>query len=64
MATEKTKASKLGFHGRYTEFAGYDESEFALLAAENAGTKLECIDITSDDFKNNIDRIIYHLIFP
>ncbi|MDC1135648.1 asparagine synthase (glutamine-hydrolyzing) [Alphaproteobacteria bacterium] len=64
IATQKTRTSKLGFHGKYTEFEGYDESDFALEASRKVNGNLECVDINSDDFKNNIEKIIYHLDFP
>jgi asparagine synthase (glutamine-hydrolysing) len=54
-------ASPLGFHGRFVEHPGYDESAYAYaVAAEN----LHCIDICAADFRRSIDAVIYHLDFP
>ncbi len=54
----------LGFHGRFTEYPGYDESRFAQLASDHAGGQLHCIDIRADDFRQHIEQVIYHLDFP
>jgi asparagine synthase (glutamine-hydrolysing) len=52
------------FHGRFTEFAGYDESEFAEAAVAEAGARLHTIDITAGHFRDHIADVIYHLDFP
>jgi asparagine synthase (glutamine-hydrolysing) len=52
------------FHGRFTQFPGYDESAFAEEAVERAGARLHTIDITARDFRDHIADIIYHLDFP
>ena len=52
------------FHGKFTEFPGYDESHHARSAAEAAEGRLHEIDITAADFRNNIQKVIYHLDFP
>jgi len=54
----------MAFHGKFTEFPGYDESSFASLAARNAGLDLQQIDITATDFRDNIEKVIYHLDQP
>jgi asparagine synthase (glutamine-hydrolysing) len=59
-----TSASPLGFHGKFTEFPGYDESYFAEAAANHASGLLHTIDISADDFSRNINKVIYHLDFP
>ena len=64
LAQENGSASPLGFHGRFTDHPGYDESPYAYSAAKHSDGELECIDITSDDFLNNIQDVIYHLDFP
>ena len=51
-----------GFHGRFTQFHGYDESSFAKAAAHDG--ELIITDITSRDFEENIAKIIYALDFP
>jgi asparagine synthase (glutamine-hydrolysing) len=52
------------FHGRFTEFEGYDESNYAAVAVNQANAKLHLIDITARQFSDNIDDVIYHLDFP
>jgi len=53
-----------GFHGRFTQFTGYDESHFARFATEQSGGDLHCLDLTADDFRSYIHKVIYHLDFP
>ena len=53
-----------GFHGRFTEFPGYDESDFARHAAVASGSSLTVRDITATDFETNIRKVIYHLDHP
>ena len=57
-------ASLLGFHGRFTEYPGYDESKYAEVAAESAGGMLRVLDITASDFSKEMEKVIYHLDFP
>ena len=57
-------SSPLGFHGRFTDYPGYDESAYAHAAAKNAGGQLHCIDIGAEDFRSNIEKVIYHLDTP
>src|SRR6266436_5794666 len=38
------------FHGRFTEFPGYDESDYAVTAAESIGAKLHVMGISSRHF--------------
>ncbi len=52
------------FHGRFTEFPGYDESGFAQAAANKSGATLHTIDITAAHFRDHIGEVIYHLDFP
>lgn len=64
LASQISSENNLGFHGRFTTEKGYDESEYALAVTEKSGGHLDIIDITSNDFLNNINDIIYHLDFP
>jgi asparagine synthase (glutamine-hydrolysing) len=52
------------FHGKFTEFPGYDESAYARAAAQTAGTALHDIEITATDFRDHIQKVIYHLDHP
>ena len=64
LSAQHNPANRLSFHGKFTKFPGYDESDYARLAAEAAGSTLYEIDITADHFRNHIRDIIYHLDFP
>lgn len=64
MLQMRSNYSAMGFHGKFTEFAGYDESEFAECAVHHASGALRTIDITANDFLENIEKVIYHLDFP
>jgi asparagine synthase (glutamine-hydrolysing) len=52
------------FHGRFTEFPGYDESEYAVTAVDRAGTRLHVVDISAQHFRDHIADVLYHLDFP
>jgi asparagine synthase (glutamine-hydrolysing) len=52
------------FHGRFTEFPGYDESDYAAAAVEKAGGNLHILDITAQHFRDRIFDVLYHLDFP
>ena len=51
------------FHGRFTDYPEYDESIYANAEAD-AVKKLFMIDITAQDFIDNISKVIYHLDTP
>jgi asparagine synthase (glutamine-hydrolysing) len=52
------------FHGRFTEFPGYDESDYAVAAVDKAGARLHVIDITAQHFRDHIEDVLYYLDFP
>ncbi|MAP24513.1 MAG: asparagine synthase (glutamine-hydrolyzing) [Rickettsiales bacterium] len=52
------------FHGRFTDYSGYDESVYAEAASDAVNKKLFIIDITAQDFIDNISKVIYHLDTP
>lgn len=56
----RTKA----FHGRFTDYPGYDESDFAESATTAIDGELFVRDITANDFAEHIREIIYHLDYP
>ena len=64
LSARHSPANRLSFHGKFTQFPGYDESGYARLAAEAAGSALHEIDITADHFREHIRDVIYHLDFP
>jgi asparagine synthase (glutamine-hydrolysing) len=64
LAGRETASGKIGFHGKFTEFPGYDESSYARIACAKGGIDLKEIEITASDFKDNIAKVIYHLDHP
>ena len=64
LARNNPSSSPLGFHGRFMEHAGYDESHYANAAASHGKGALHTIDITAEDFRRHIEQVIYHLDFP
>ncbi len=52
------------FHGRFMDYPGYDESDYAQAVASGINKKLYTVDITAQDFIDNISKIIYHLDVP
>jgi asparagine synthase (glutamine-hydrolysing) len=64
LAGRTESASGHAFHGRFTEIPGYDESHYARLAADRAGSTLHVIDIKAQHFRDHIGDVLYHLDFP
>jgi asparagine synthase (glutamine-hydrolysing) len=64
LATNQTGTPLKGFHGRFREYPGYDESSYAEIASKSFDGDLFITDITAEDFRENIQKVIYHLDFP
>jgi len=64
LAARYDKANNLSFHGKFTDYPGYDESQFARAVNRQSGNTLHEVDITADDFVRHIRQVIYHLDFP
>ena len=64
LAAKADAQNRLGFHGRFTEFAGYDESPYAMLAAQKSAAELNVVDINSSDFERHLRDVIWHLDLP
>jgi asparagine synthase (glutamine-hydrolysing) len=64
LASRNASSAQIGFHGKFVDHPGYDESPFAEAAARDAGLTLHQVEITADDFLNNISKVIYHLDQP
>lgn len=54
----------MGFHGKFSFSPEYDESRYARALAQWRGFQLKDIDITVQDFIENIRKVIYYLDFP
>jgi asparagine synthase (glutamine-hydrolysing) len=52
------------FTGRFSEGPEYDESQHARTVADHNRMNYNLITITSDDFIDNIRKVIYHLDYP
>ncbi len=52
------------FNGYFAEGPGYDESPLAEEVARSIGSNHHKVVITSDDFRNEIEKIVYHLDEP
>lgn len=64
LAAREKDSGRIGFHGKFTEFPGYDESPYAEAACRTGGIDLHQIEITASDFRDNIAKVIYHLDTP
>jgi asparagine synthase (glutamine-hydrolysing) len=64
LAGREEASGRIGFHGKFTEFPGYDESGYAEVACRAGGIDLHQIEITASDFRNNIEKVLYHLDTP
>ncbi len=64
LAARHDPVNREAFNGRFTEFPGYDESGYAQLVADEMGGTLHVADIGAGDFRDNIEKVIYHLDFP
>ena len=64
LAAKEESSGRIGFHGKFTEFPGYDESGFARAACAHGNIDLKEIEITANHFRDNIAKVIYHLDHP
>jgi asparagine synthase (glutamine-hydrolysing) len=64
LAAKVDSQNRLGFHGRFTEYPGYDESGYARLAAKQSAAELNVIDVTASDFTDRIHDVIWYMDFP
>lgn len=64
LASRRQGAGMKGFHGRFNEHAGYDESDYAMSAVELMHGELFVKDITANDFQQHLREVIYHLDYP
>jgi asparagine synthase (glutamine-hydrolysing) len=64
LSAQQSSENKDMFHGKFTQFPGYDESNYAQLAADKAGGDLHQVDITANDLIDNLSKVIFHLDQP
>jgi asparagine synthase (glutamine-hydrolysing) len=64
LASHHDSRNRLAFHGRFTEYPGYDESRYAQEVCSVADMSLHIADITAQDLRGSLQDVIYHLDFP
>jgi asparagine synthase (glutamine-hydrolysing) len=64
LAARQPTSARLGFHGKFTQFPGYDESHHARAVCDQNGIDLHEIEIEASDFRDNLAKVIYHLDQP
>jgi len=64
LASRRKGPGMKGFHGRFLEHPGYDESEYARAAASTMNAELFFSDISAADFVEHLRKVIYHLDYP
>ena len=60
------KENKLdsSYHGRFTDYEGFDESKYAEIISNKIDISLNIMDISCEDFEKNIKNILYYLDYP
>lgn len=64
LANQHDSSVTKGFHGRFVDYPGFDESVFATSVTTRADSSCAVADITADDFERSISSLIYHLDAP
>ncbi len=64
LASKYNGAGIDSFHGKFIDYPGYDESAYAKEVSKATDGRFNEIEIKSEDFKNHIQNVIYHLDFP
>jgi asparagine synthase (glutamine-hydrolysing) len=64
LASKKSKNKLMAFNGKFSFHEQFDESRYAREVARRCGAELHEIDISVDDFIENMRQLIYHLDYP
>ncbi len=64
LACDQTPAAFKGFTGKFSIDPKFDESAYARDLARHRKFDLHEVDITPEDFRDNIRKVIYHLDYP
>lgn len=64
LASQQIGSQLIGFTGKFAEGPEYDESAHARAVAAHAGFPLHEVEITSQDFIDNIQKVVYHMDYP
>lgn len=63
-ASELSSTPMFSFTGTFKDYDGYDETNYAKLVARKFNIQYHETNLTFQDFKNNLSKIIYHLDYP
>ena len=64
LASSRLDSPLMGFTGKFSVSEEYDESRYAEIVADWCDLELHQIDISANDFLENIQKVIYHLDYP
>jgi asparagine synthase (glutamine-hydrolysing) len=65
LAAKKNLSKPLkAFHGRFIDYPGYDESQFATAATDGSNIDLAISDFDSVDVVSNLKKVAFHLDYP
>jgi asparagine synthase (glutamine-hydrolysing) len=64
LAAEQQGPGFKGFTGKFSLDPAYDESGYARDLARSRSFELQEVDITAEDFVEQIEKVIYHLDYP
>ncbi len=64
LASKRSKDKLLAFNGKFSVDEQFDESRYAREVANWCGTELHEIDISIEQFIENLRRLVYHLDYP
>ena len=64
IASSRLDSPLMGFTGKFSVSEEYDESRYAELLADWCDLELHQIDISANDFMENIRKVVYHLDYP
>lgn len=64
LARHHVGAGMPAFHGKFTDYPGFDESRYAETAAAAGDLDLDQTVITADDFRDNIADVVWALDYP
>ena len=64
LASEVSAPGLQAFNGRFTDGTDFDESHYAQALSDERDMRLHVVDITEQDFVDNIAKVIWHLDQP
>lgn len=64
LANRLSHRHRLGFHGRFSRYDGFDEHGYAASVAEDYDIELLARDLDYPDFTEVFSKIVYHMDYP